>query len=119
MIIDTVKMIHMGVTDMDKAKAFYVDTLGCTATSDYGQDDKRWVSLSLPGGGTALNLTTFLENLKPGTMKIYFSTSDLQASYKALQEKGVALASEITEEGWGTYFRLADPDGSTIMIVQS
>jgi len=38
-IIDKLTMFYMAVSDMDKAKEFYVDKLGFKVTNDYRQDD--------------------------------------------------------------------------------
>jgi catechol 2,3-dioxygenase-like lactoylglutathione lyase family enzyme len=122
--IDKLIMFHMGVSDMDKSKKFYADTMGFEVTKDYGQGDRHWVSLDLPGGGTSLNLTTALENLKPGTMKLYLSTPDIQAAYRQLTAKGVKPTSQIADDLYGPgsgvkWFSLDDPDGNQLFIVQS
>ena len=110
---------HMVVTDMVKAKEFYVDKLGFNVTKDYREDDHRWwVSLELPEGGPSLNLTTLPENMKPGTMKFYASTLDIEATYKELKAKGIKLTSEIKDDSWGRWFGLNDPDGNHWNIVQ-
>ena len=72
---------------MPKAKAFYADKLGLKVTTDYRQDDDNWwVSLNLPEAGAPMSLPTAHENMKPGTMKIYFATSNVAATHKVLSE---------------------------------
>jgi len=119
MTVGKILMLHMAVSDMAKAKAFYSDQLGFRVTRDYGQGDQHWVSLDAPEGGASLNLTTMHENMKPGTMKLYLSTPDIEATYKELKTKGVEPTSEITKDGWGTWFGVSDPDGNRWLIVQS
>lgn len=119
MAVDKITMFHMAVTDMAKAKAFYADTLGFKVTSDFGQGDHHWVSLEAPGGGASLNLTTAHENMRPGTMKLYLSTPDIEATYQELKAKGAEPTSEIAHERWGTWFGLSDPNGNRWLIVQS
>jgi uncharacterized glyoxalase superfamily protein PhnB len=75
--------------------------------------------LVLPAGGTSINLTTFFENLKPGTMKLYFSTPDIEAAYEELAARGVEMSSEISDDPWGKWFGVEDPDGNNLLIVQS
>jgi predicted enzyme related to lactoylglutathione lyase len=116
--IDKVAMIHMAVSDMDKAKEFYTNKLGFEATGDYGRDGSRWVPLVLPGGGASIVLTTYFENLRPGTMKLYISTPDVEAAYRDLKAKGVEITSEIAEDQYGKRFSITDPDGNWL-IVQS
>jgi len=120
--INKLIMFHMGVTDMDKSKKFYADMLGMKVTQDYGQGDMHWVSLELPGGGTSINLATALENLKPGTMKLYLSTDDSKAAHRELSDKGAGpgeLGDDLYGPGSGVkWFDLHDPDGNRIFVVQ-
>ena len=117
--LDKLIMIHMAVNDMDKAKEFYTDKLGFEATGDYAQDGGRWVPLALPGGGASIILTTFLENLKPGTMKVYVSTPNIEVAYKELKAKGVEPTSAIANDQYGKRFSISDPDGNKLLIAQS
>jgi predicted enzyme related to lactoylglutathione lyase len=119
MTINKIIMFHMAVTDMDKSKEFYEGKLGFKVTTDYEQNNGRWVSLELPGGGPSINLTTYHENLKPGTMKMYISTPDIEKVYKELQLKGITPTSKIIEQSWGTSFSFTDPDGNVWFMVQS
>ena len=118
--IDKFVAFHMAVTDMAKAKEFYVDKLGFKLTKDYRKDDDDhwWVQLDLPGGGPSLNLTTFPENMKPGTMKFYALTPDIEATYKELQAKGVKPTSEIKDDSWGRWFSFDDLEGNHWRIMQ-
>jgi catechol 2,3-dioxygenase-like lactoylglutathione lyase family enzyme len=122
-LVNKLAMFHMAVTNMDAAKEFYADKLGLKVTNDKAFGDKRWISLELPGGGTSINLTTEPENLKPGTMKLYLSSSDVEASYKELISKGVKPSKEIADD-WGKWdgesgkwFELSDPDGNRLLII--
>jgi len=82
-------MFSMAVSDMPKAKAFYVDKLGFKVATDYRKDDDNWwVSLTLAKGGASITLTTAHENMKPGTMKLLsfakmqnvFETNSMQSA---------------------------------------
>ena len=124
MAVEKIMMFHMAVTDMAKAKRFYADTLGFKVTKDYGQGDQHWVSLDAPGGGASLNLTTMHENMKPGTMKLYLSTPDIEAAYQELKAKGVEPDTDIKDDLYGPgskvkWFGMRDPDGNQWLIVQS
>lgn len=122
--IDKLMMISMAVSDMPKAREFYCDQLGLKVVSDYRQDDNNWwVSLALPEGGASITLTTFHENMKDGTMKLYFATSDIAAARKELGAKG-AKVNEIKDDLFGPgsgvkWFNLADPDGNQVFLVQA
>ena len=67
----------------------------------------------------SINLTTFHENMKPGTMKLYLSTPDIEATLKELKAKGVKPKNEIKKDPWGTWFDFDDPDGNHWITMQS
>src|SRR5947209_3797831 len=84
-------MLQMAVTDMAKSKEFYAEHLGWAVTKDVGRGDKHWVSLELSGGGATVTLTTMHGHMKPGTMQLYVSTSDIEAANNDLKAKGVEV----------------------------
>ena len=123
--VDKLLMLNIAVRDMDKSKEFYTVALGLKATQDYSQGGQRWVSLSLPGGGASLTLlqSADTENLRPGTQKLYFTTPDAEALWKAVKAKGITPTHDFTTETWegspwAAWFSLADPDGNQVMIAQ-
>jgi catechol 2,3-dioxygenase-like lactoylglutathione lyase family enzyme len=129
-IVDKLIQLMVGVTDMEKSKKFYADTLGFTVTTDYGQGKSHWVSLSFPDGGVTITLTTFLGTpemgtvLQPGSMSLYLEAPDLQQSYDALAANGITPANPISDDLYGPgsgvkWFRLTDPDSNSLTIVQS
>jgi catechol 2,3-dioxygenase-like lactoylglutathione lyase family enzyme len=123
-VVDKLMMFIIIVSDMPKSKAFYADKLGLKITQDYRQDDDHWwVSLILPEGGVTITLTTYHENIKPGTMTIYFATSDLAAAHKELSNKGVKV-NEVKDDLFGPgsgvkWFNLEDPDSNSVYLVQA
>ena len=114
----------MAVTDMPRAKAFYADKLGLKVESDYRRDDHNWwVSLTPTEGGPSIVLSTTHENMKPGTMSLYFTSSDIAAAHKELCTKG-AKANEVKDDLYGPgsgvkWFNLDDPDGNQVFLVQA
>jgi len=116
--IERITMIHMAVNDMDRSKEFYTGKMGFEATGDYRQGGNRWVPLALPGGGASVILTTYLDNLRPGTLQLYVSTPDVEAAYRELKARGVEPTSPIAEDEYGKRFSVNDPDGNTWVIAQ-
>jgi predicted enzyme related to lactoylglutathione lyase len=116
--------LKIAVSDMPNAKALYVDQLGLKIESDYRRDDHNWwVSLTLNEGGASIVLTTAHENMKPGTMSIYFASPDVAAAHKELNAKG-AKVHEIKNDLYGPrsgvkWFNLEDPDGNQLFLVQA
>jgi catechol 2,3-dioxygenase-like lactoylglutathione lyase family enzyme len=123
-IIDKFMMLQVAVADMPKAKEFYADKLGLKIVSDYRQDDNNWwVALTLPEGGVTVTLTTHHMHMKPGTMTLYFATSDITAANKKLRDKGVE-AGEVKDDLHGPgsgvkFFQFKDPDGNLIHVEQA
>ena len=123
-VVNKLIMFIVAVSDMPKAKAFYVDKLGLKIATDYRQDDDHWwVSLTPPEDGVTITLTTYHENTTPGTMVLYFATSDVAAAHKELAAKGVKV-NEIKDDLFGPgsgvkWFNLEDPDGNQVLLAQA
>ena len=122
--INRLMMFSIAVSDMPKARAFYAEKLGLQVASDNRQDDQHWwISLSLPDGKGSIVLTTFHENMKPGTMKLYFAASDAAAAHQELSAK-CAKVNEVKDDLYGPgsgvkWFSLHDPDGNQVLVVQA
>jgi catechol 2,3-dioxygenase-like lactoylglutathione lyase family enzyme len=119
-------MLAINVGDMSKSKAFYVDQLGFKVSTDYRQDDDNWwVTLTFPEGGATMTLSRASvspESVKPGTLSVYFETSDVDATHKELSDKGVE-ANDVQDDLFGPgsgvkWFNVKDPDGNPVFFVQ-
>ncbi len=126
-VASKLSMVSVLVSDMKKAKEFYAEKLGLQIATDYRRtDDNWWVTITFPGGGPSITLarssTTDNEPPKPGTVSFYFSTSDIAAAHKALNEKGLKT-DEIRDDLYGPgsgvkFFQLNDPDGNQVTFAQ-
>ena len=121
-IVNKPTMFTLAVSDMPKAKAFYADTLGLKVTKDYRQDDQNWwVTLTPPEGGVSINLSRYGEHIiTPGTVGVYFKTSDVAAAHKELSAKG-AKVNDFRDDLFGPgsgvkFFQLEDPDGTQVTL---
>ena len=123
-VVDRLMQLVVAVSDMPKAKAFYADKLGLKVTKDYRQDDDHWwVNLRAREGGITITLSTFHAHMKPGTLQLYFATSDVAVAHRELSAAG-ANVSEMQDNlfGPGTgvkWFELQDPDGNRVLLVQA
>ncbi|HLJ46366.1 MAG TPA: glyoxalase superfamily protein [Bryobacteraceae bacterium] len=123
-IVDKLIRFKMAVNDMPKAKAFYAEKLGLKVTTDYRRDDHNWwVSLALPEDGASIVVTTAHENMKPGTMSLYFASPDVAAAHQEISAKG-AKVNEIKDDLYGPgsgvkWFNVEDPDGNQVFLVQA
>jgi catechol 2,3-dioxygenase-like lactoylglutathione lyase family enzyme len=120
-------MLSLNVSDMLRSKAFYADKLGLKIRTDYRIDDNNWwVSLTTPEGGATITLAragAYPETIKPGTIALYFETSDVVASHKGLKGEGVQvndIQNDLFGPGSGVkFFNLKDPDGNLVHLVQA
>ncbi len=125
--VNKLSMVSILVSDMKKSKEFYAEKLGLEVAKDYRQnDDNWWVTFTFRGGGTSITLgrssTTDNEPPKPDSMSFYFSTSDIAAAHKELNEQGVKT-TEIQDNLYGPgsgvkFFQLKDPDGNQLTFAQ-
>jgi len=61
--------------------------------------------------------------MKPGAMRLYLSTSNIEAVYNELKAKGVKV-NEVKDDLYGPgsgvkWFDLRDPDGNLWQVAQS
>jgi catechol 2,3-dioxygenase-like lactoylglutathione lyase family enzyme len=119
MAISQVQVVSVPVSDQDRAKAFYVETLGLTLLADQQFDPAmRWVMVS-PAGGAALTLVTWFPTMPPGSLKgLVLETSDLEGDAAAFAAKGVVV-SELQAAPWGRFVTFDDPDGNGIVLQES
>jgi catechol 2,3-dioxygenase-like lactoylglutathione lyase family enzyme len=119
-------MVAVNVADMAKSKAFYVKKLGFEISTEYRQDDNNWwTGLVLPGGGATLTLSRTSvspENVKSGTLTMYFEALDLESLHKELEDKDVVV-SDTQPDLFGPgsnvkWFSTKDPDDNQVMFAE-
>jgi len=113
------EVVPIGVTDVDRAKDFYVEKLGFHLDIDQPLGDKRYIQLTPLGSACSVSLGVGITKTKPGDIDgLLLAVSDIQAVYTELQSRGVAV-SEPKTEAWGaTHSYLTDPDGNAWTIQQ-
>lgn len=108
-----IELIPIPVTDVDKAKAFYVDVIGFNADHDFQVNENlRFVQLTPPGSACSVVLGTGITTMKPGTVESYqMVVKDARQAREELISRG-AEVSEIDEQPWGIFVYFKDPDGN-------
>jgi catechol 2,3-dioxygenase-like lactoylglutathione lyase family enzyme len=108
-----IELLAVPVTDIDRAKAFYVDQVGFHADFDIPVDDElRFVQLTPPGSACSIVLDVNMTEMAAGSQKgIQVVVADADAARAQLLEKGVA-ASAVEDQPWGRFVRFSDPDGN-------
>jgi catechol 2,3-dioxygenase-like lactoylglutathione lyase family enzyme len=113
------ELVAVPVTDVDRAKAFYVDQVGFNADHDHRvSDELRFVQLTPPGSACSIVLGTGITEMEPGSQKgLQMVVGDARAAREELVSRGVD-ASEVEDLPWGSFTYFADPDGNTWAIQQ-
>lgn len=109
-----IELIHVPVSDVDRAKAFYVDQLGFNADHDFQVTaELRFVQLTPPGSACSIAIGSGIGGtLQPGQQDtIQVVIPDADAVLAELRAKGVD-ADGVDEQPWGRFVTLADPDGN-------
>jgi catechol 2,3-dioxygenase-like lactoylglutathione lyase family enzyme len=114
-----IELVPIPVTDVDRAKAFYVDQVGFNADHDHQVNpDLRFVQLTPPGSACSVVMGTGITEMAPGSQHgVQMVVADVAAAREALLSKNVA-ASEIDVQPWGSFVTFADPDGNTWSLQQ-
>ncbi len=107
------ELIFVPVTDVDRAKAFYVDQVGFHADHDQQVNDAlRFVQLTPPGSACSIAIGTGITPMEPGSQKgLQVVVEDAQAARDQLLAKGVE-ATEVDVQPWGSFVFFHDPDGN-------
>ena len=109
-----IELVAIPVTDVDRAKAFYVDQVGFNDDHDYQVSETlRFVQLTPPGSACSVVMGTGITEMPPGSQKgVQMVVADAAAARKHLIDNGVA-ASEVDVQPWGSFVYFSDPDGNT------
>ena len=107
------ELVAVPVSDVDRAKAFYVDQVGFNADHDHQVNENlRFVQLTPPGSACSIAIGDGLIEAEPGSVKgLQLVVDDIEAARAELAGRGVDV-SEIQHFPWGAFVFFADPDGN-------
>jgi catechol 2,3-dioxygenase-like lactoylglutathione lyase family enzyme len=107
------ELVAVPVSDVDRAKAFYVEKIGFNPDHDHRvSDDIRFVQLTPPGSGCSIAIGKGLTGAKPGSVEgLQLVVADIDAAKSELAERGLDVG-EVQEFPWGKFVFFADPDGN-------
>ena len=107
------ELIAVPVSDVDRAKSFYVDQVGFNADHDHVvNEDLRFVQLTPPGSACSIAIGKGVTKAKPGSVEgLQIVVSDADEARRQLLERGVD-ASEVQDYPWGRFVFFSDPDGN-------
>jgi predicted enzyme related to lactoylglutathione lyase len=107
------ELIQVPVSDIDRAKAFYVEQVGFTADHDHQVNEElRFVQLTPPGSTCSIALTSGAHHMLPGSIEgLQMVVDDAEASRDELAARGIEV-SEVQVFPWGSFVFFKDPDGN-------
>lgn len=112
-----IELVAIPVTDVDRAKAFYVDQVGFHADHDHQVNNAlRFVQLTPPGSACSVVLGAGVTEMEPGSQRgVQVVVADVKAARQELIGHGVDT-SEVDVQPWGSFVRFSDPDGNTWVL---
>src|SRR5579864_1625160 len=113
------ELVIVPVSDVDPAKAFYVDQVGFHADHDQTPfPGLRFVQLTPPGSACSIAFGQGLTQAAPGSVQgLQVVVADIEEAHRHLASQGVEV-SEIDDQPWGRFVYFSDPDGNRWSIQQ-
>ena len=123
------ELVIIPVTDIDRAKSFYVDNAGFRLDVDHSAgEDFRIVQLTPPG--SACSVTLMRKPEAAGSVEgLHLVVTDIEAAHADLSGRGVEVSGPFhfgpagqtpglhpARERYGTFMSFSDPDGNTFLV---
>jgi catechol 2,3-dioxygenase-like lactoylglutathione lyase family enzyme len=112
------ELVAVPVSDVDRAKEFYVRA-GFNADHDHVVGEGlRFVQLTPPGSACSIAIGQGLTDMTPGSVKgLQVVVEEIEAARAALVERGVEV-SDVQDFPWGRFVFFSDPDGNAWSVQQ-
>jgi predicted enzyme related to lactoylglutathione lyase len=112
------ELVTVPVSDVDRAKEFYVEQAGFVADHDHVvTDELRFVQLTPPGSACSIAIGTGITENTPGTAQVQLVVPDIEEARAELVARGVD-PGEVQVFPWGSFVFFQDPDGNRIAVQQ-
>jgi catechol 2,3-dioxygenase-like lactoylglutathione lyase family enzyme len=95
--------------DADKARAFFADVLGLSSVDAGG----GWPIFALPPAELAVHPAD-----GAALHELYLMCDDIRGTLAELRDKGVEVAREVSDQGWGLLAAVRLPDGTELPIYE-
>lgn len=112
------ELISVPVSDIDRAKEFYVSA-GFNADHDITVSPEiRFVQLTPPGSACSIVLDLNFTEMPSGSLReLQCVIDNAEQARDELRARGID-ASDVDEQPWGRFVHFADPDGNTWALQQ-
>ena len=113
------ELVAVPVSDVDRAKAFYVEQVGFNADHDHRvSEGVRFVQLTPPGSGCSIAIGEGVTDAPPGSVKgLQLVVEDIGAAREELAGRGLDVG-EVQDFPWGRFVFFSDPDGNGWAVQQ-
>lgn len=125
------ELVLIPVSDVDRAKAFYVEKMGFDLDVDHQPNDEfRVVQMTPPGSACSITMGIGITAATPGSVVgTHLVVTDIEAARAELRGRGVDVGEirHMTPDGWkpgvdpehrtyNSFADFADPDGNTWVL---
>ena len=108
-------LIQLGVSNLDRAIAFYADTLGFEMTER--RNDLKFAHIATNVPGLQIGLSETADAKGTGSAVLNIGVADVVAARKALEARGVLFKGDtVIIPGKVALASFADPDGNTLRV---
>ena len=107
------ELVAIPVSDVDRAKDFYVEKVGFHADHDHRvSDELRFVQLTPPGSACSVQFGTNITSAAPGSAQgLYLIISDIEAARGELVSRGAEISEVFHAETPGAQFQRKGTSG--------
>jgi catechol 2,3-dioxygenase-like lactoylglutathione lyase family enzyme len=114
-----IELVAIPVTDVDRAKEFYVERAGFNADHDHAVSDEiRFVQLTPPGSACSITIGKGVTDAAPGSVQgMQMVVPDIDVAHAELAGRGVDV-SDVQDFPWGRFVFFSDPDGNKWAVQQ-
>lgn len=113
------ELVTVPVSDVDRAKEFYVEKAGFHADHDHRVNDSlRFVQLTPPGSGCSIAIGEGLTEMTPGSLEgLQLVVDDADKAREEFLSRGLDVGA-VDDLPWGRFVYFKDPDGNSWSVQQ-
>jgi catechol 2,3-dioxygenase-like lactoylglutathione lyase family enzyme len=126
----TLELVVIPVSDVDRAKKFYIEQAGFRLDVDTGDSNFRVVQLSPPGSACSIAIGTGISSMAPGSLHgLHLIVADVEAARDELVRRGTEVGDifhfgaagqtpglDPERRSYATFMPFQDPDGNTWLV---
>jgi catechol 2,3-dioxygenase-like lactoylglutathione lyase family enzyme len=128
------ELVLVPVSDVDRAKTFYIEKAGFNLDVDHRAGDEfRVVQLTPPGSACSISIGTGITDAAPGSVRnLHLVVSDIDAARAELLERGVDVSElrhfesgrwvpgpDPQRRDYSSFAFFSDPDGNSWVLQEA